>query len=149
MPDETDSNTVYGVVFGPLKPALREHSYPVTRTELIEQYGGFELQHADGSDRLTTVLQEVDVATFREPRQVRDAILDALEPTAVGDRSSRDGTDRAGNGGRDHDDMNGTERAGRNSDSGNGDSGNGDSGTDGGGTDDGSGGPGDWSPTSV
>jgi hypothetical protein len=73
--DEATSEAVYGVTFGPLKPALREHAYPVTKEELIEQYGGFELDHADGTDRLEAVLRRTDVATFREPKQVRDAIL--------------------------------------------------------------------------
>jgi len=104
MTDEQDSNTVYGVAFGPLKPALREHSYPVTRSELIEQYGGFELEHADGSDRLSAVLQEADAATFRDPRQVRDAVLDALDPTAVEGRSSRGTGDVVGEGHEDNDD---------------------------------------------
>ncbi|MFC6753645.1 DUF5789 family protein [Halorubrum tibetense] len=132
MTDEQDSNTVYGVAFGPLKPALREHSYPVTRSELIEQYGGFELEHADGSDRLSAVLQEADAATFRDPRQVRDAVLDALEPAAVEGRSSPDGSEGTGDGREEHDDAHGEEP--------------GDGSDDGG---DGTDGPGDWSQTSV
>ena len=76
--DEAASQAVYGVVFGPLKPALREHAYPVTKEELIEQYGGFELEHADGTDRLEAVLRRADVASFREPHQVRDAILGVI-----------------------------------------------------------------------
>ena len=83
--DEAASRAVYGVVFGPLKPALREHAYPVTKEELIEQYGGFELEHADGSDRLEEVLRRADVASFREPRQVRDAILGVVGVDAAGD----------------------------------------------------------------
>jgi len=87
MTDEDDPASAYGVEFGPLKPALREHAYPVTRSELIEQYGGFELDHAGGSDHLETVLRESDTPTFREPRQVRDAILAELDPDALTARS--------------------------------------------------------------
>ncbi|MES3160671.1 MAG: hypothetical protein PPP55_03765 [Halorubrum sp.] len=83
--DDTASTSVRGVAFGPLKPALREHAYPVTRAELIEQYGGFELEHAEGSDLLESVLRETDTPRFHEPGQVRDAILDALDPAAVED----------------------------------------------------------------
>jgi len=38
--DKEDPARAYGVTFGPLKPALREHQYPVSVSELIEQYGG-------------------------------------------------------------------------------------------------------------
>ena len=88
--DESTSAEVYGVAFGPLKPALREHTYPVTREELIEQYGGFELDHPDGSDRLESVLRRADMATFREPRQVRDAILAELADHPANDHLSSD-----------------------------------------------------------
>ena len=83
--DETPTSA-YGVEFGPLKPALREHTYPVTRAELIEQYGGFELEHAGGSELLETVLRRADAATFRDPRQVRDAILAELDDDAFKER---------------------------------------------------------------
>ncbi|WP_418283162.1 DUF5789 family protein [Halorubrum sp. DTA98] len=64
------------VDFGPLREALREHQYPVTRTELIEVYGGFELDLPEGPSLLEDVLGRVDRETFREPHDVRDAILD-------------------------------------------------------------------------
>ena len=73
----------YGVTFGPLKRALREHQYPVSVGELIEQYGGFELETAAGERRLETALQECETTTFAEPWEVRDAILDGLDDEAV------------------------------------------------------------------
>ncbi|MFC5133669.1 MULTISPECIES: DUF5789 family protein [Haloferacaceae] len=91
--DEAASQAVYGVVFGPLKPALREHAYPVTKEELIEQYGGFELEHADGTDRLEEVLRRADVASFREPRQVRDAILGVVGVDGAGNLIDPDEND--------------------------------------------------------
>ncbi len=99
MTDENDrAARAYGVEFGPLKPALREHTYPVTRSELIEQYGGFELEHADGTDLLESVLRAADAPTFREPRQVRDAILAELDPEAMdaSPGSAEDRTDEPG-----------------------------------------------------
>ncbi len=80
--DETPTSA-YGVEFGPLKPALREHTYPVTRAELIEQYGGFELEHAGESELLETVLGCAEAATFQDPRQVRDAILAELDESIL------------------------------------------------------------------
>jgi hypothetical protein len=71
------------VTFGPLKRALREHRYPVTTGELIEQYGGFELETAAGDRRLESALQECEATTFSEPWEVRDAILGGLGDDAV------------------------------------------------------------------
>jgi len=75
-----------GVTFGPLKRALREHSYPVSVAELVEQYGGFELETRSGGKRLETALERCERTRFHEPREVRDAILDALgeEPRGEG-----------------------------------------------------------------
>ena len=66
------------MAFGPLKRALREHRYPVSVGELVEQYGGFELETGGGSERLETALKRCERTRFHEPRQVRDAVLDAL-----------------------------------------------------------------------
>ena len=74
-----------GVRFGPLKRALREHSYPVSVAELVEQYGGFELETGSESERLETALERCEQTRFREPRGVRDAILDALGEEATGE----------------------------------------------------------------
>lgn len=65
-------------MFGPLKRALREHRYPVTDAELIEQYGGFELETADGSESFESVLHECEQSTFTEPWEIRDAIVSGL-----------------------------------------------------------------------
>lgn len=82
--DAAERTRVQGVEFGPLKQALREQEYPVTSAELIEQYGGFELQLPDGTDRLEDVLNRVDDVKFREPAEVRDAILAGVDDDAIG-----------------------------------------------------------------
>ncbi|WP_394351165.1 hypothetical protein [Halorubrum sp. CBA1125] len=73
--------------FGPLKRALCEHRYPVTTAELIEQYGGVELETAAETERLDRVLERCEETTFREPWEVRDAILGALGETTVGEEA--------------------------------------------------------------
>ena len=79
MSNENDEHgRTAGVAFGPLKRALREHAYPVSVAELVEQYGGFELETGSGSERLETTLERCERTRFHEPREVRDAILDAL-----------------------------------------------------------------------
>ena len=81
--DNENQARAYGVTFGPLKPALREHQYPVSVSELIEQYGGFELETAAGEQRLESALQECESTTFAEPWEVREAILNGLDDDAV------------------------------------------------------------------
>ncbi|EMA60833.1 DUF5789 family protein [Halorubrum lipolyticum] len=81
--DNRDQARAYGVTFGPLKRALREHRYPVSVGELIEQYGGFELETAAGDRRLESALQRCEATTFAEPWEVRDAILAGLDDEAV------------------------------------------------------------------
>ena len=78
------------VTFGPLKRALREHQYPVSSGELIEQYGGFELETPSGSEPLESVLHRCAESTFTEPWHVRDAVLEATGANAV---TASDGSD--------------------------------------------------------
>jgi len=66
------------VSFGPLKRALREHRYPVTAAELIEQYGGAELETRTATERLARLLEDCEETQFRDPSDVREAVLDAL-----------------------------------------------------------------------
>ena len=66
------------VTFGPLKRALREHRYPVTAAELIEQYGAATLETPTATARLDALLEDRDETQFRNPSEVREAVLDAL-----------------------------------------------------------------------
>ncbi|PSQ57618.1 hypothetical protein BRD22_01420 [Halobacteriales archaeon SW_8_68_21] len=66
------------VSFGPLKRALREHRYPVTAAELTEQYGGAELETPTATERFACLLEDCEETQFREPSDVREAVLDAL-----------------------------------------------------------------------
>ena len=66
------------VAFGPLKRALREHRYPVTAAELIEQYGAATLEARGATERFDTLLEGCEETQFREPAEVREAVLDAL-----------------------------------------------------------------------
>ncbi|WP_144800073.1 DUF5789 family protein [Halorubrum depositum] len=103
MSNENDEQgRTAGVTSGPLKRALREHAYPVSVGELVEQYGGFELETGSGGERLETTLERCERTRFHEPREVRDAILDALgeEPrggeTAAGEGGTKEGSENGG-----------------------------------------------------
>lgn len=103
MSDENeDHGRTAGVTFGPLKRALREHRYPVSVGELVEQYGGFELGTDSGGERLETVLERCERTRFHEPRQVRDAVLGALgEGTGDGAAAEGAGGEERGDGAAD------------------------------------------------
>jgi len=83
MSDRNEERERKRVTFGPLKRALREHRYPVTDAELVEQYGGFDLEFGDDSEALEAVLQRCEQSTFTEPWEVRDAIVEGLDGEAV------------------------------------------------------------------
>ncbi|MFW5916911.1 MAG: DUF5789 family protein [Halorubrum sp.] len=115
MSNETEEHArAYGVTFGPLKRALREHQYPVSAAEIVEQYGGFELETAAGGERLESALQRSEKSTFAEPWEVRDAVLSGLADEAVvGYRGpeTEDGTEVEGGAG-DEDDAETVDAAG-------------------------------------
>ena len=67
-----------GVAFGPLKRALREHSYPVTAAELREQYGAADVETPRSTERIGALLEGCEETRFRDPREVRDAVLSTL-----------------------------------------------------------------------
>ncbi|WP_297886513.1 hypothetical protein [uncultured Halorubrum sp.] len=70
------------VTFGPLKRALREHRYPVTAAELIEQYGAATLETPTATARFDALLEGCEETQFRDPSEVREAVLRALDHEA-------------------------------------------------------------------
>jgi hypothetical protein len=78
------------VTFGPLKRALREHRYPVTAAELIEQYGAAKLEAPTGTARLDSLLEGSEETQFRNPSEVREAVLDALGHADASPEASAD-----------------------------------------------------------
>jgi len=73
------------VTFGPLKRALREHRYPVTAAELIEQYGAATLETPTEAARLGTLLEDCEETQFREPAAVLRALDADASPEAAAD----------------------------------------------------------------
>ena len=78
--DTGESDRPPDVSFGPLKRALREHRYPVTAAELIEQYGAAELETPTTTERFGGLLEDCEETQFRDPSDVRRAVLDTLGP---------------------------------------------------------------------
>ena len=89
-----------GVEFGALMTALETHDYPTTQAQLLEAYGGEELDLAEGEETLASVLaeregaDERDTIEYESPHEVHQAVLTMVGDRAVGrtDYSDRGGS---------------------------------------------------------
>lgn len=73
-----------GVEFGALADDLADASYPMSTSELLEQYGDRELEHASGSVSLREVLPAELDREFEGVEDVHDAVLNMIGEAAVG-----------------------------------------------------------------
>ena len=98
---ETGSETrEQGVEFGGLMEALGEHDYPTTQAQLLDEFGDRELDLADGSETLSSVLaereraDEQDTIEYDSAEAVHQAVLNMVSDRAVGrtDYSDRGGS---------------------------------------------------------
>ena len=91
----SDDNRQQGVELGELGDELESHDYPTTSTELVSEYGDYEIELPGGSQRLEEILGILDQndEQFDGPEEARQAIYNLVGTEAVGrDRYS----DRAG-----------------------------------------------------
>lgn len=73
-----------GIDFGALSAELDEHAYPTTADELIEEYGGHELEYPGGSESFREVLGPMGDQTFQDAEGVHQAIYNMVGTEAVG-----------------------------------------------------------------
>jgi len=93
---ESDDSRQQGAELGPLDEELESHDYPTTSTELVEEYGDYEIDLPGGSQRLEEVLGilEQNEQEYEEPEDARQAIYNLVGSEAVGrDRYSDRGGD--------------------------------------------------------
>jgi hypothetical protein len=102
---ETGDSREQGVDIGPLADELESHSYPTTTSELVDEYGDYELDLPKGSQTLEEVLGELEGTDeeYETPNEVRQMIYNAVGSEAVGregysDRGSDSGTGEVGSG---------------------------------------------------
>ncbi|WP_227357643.1 DUF5789 family protein [Haladaptatus salinisoli] len=60
---------------GDLDEALETHDYPTTTDELVEAYGGYEIETQGGTESLEEVLASTDNQTYDSANDVRSRIL--------------------------------------------------------------------------
>ena len=81
-----ENNREQGVVLGDLDDELESHDYPVSSSELVEEYGDYEIEMEGGSQRLEEVLGllEADDQEFQDPESARQMIYNLVGTEAVG-----------------------------------------------------------------
>lgn len=63
-----------GEELGDLDDALESHEYPTTTSELVEEYGDYEVETRDGWETVDEVLGETDDETYDSADDVRSRI---------------------------------------------------------------------------
>ena len=94
--DESEDNTQeMGLEFGDLYNDLEEEEYPIAMSDVIDRYGGREIEHANGAETVESILSEYqDDQEFESAEEARQTILNMVGTEAVGrDRYSDRGED--------------------------------------------------------
>lgn len=73
-----------GVELGELNDELETHAYPVSKDDLVEEHGEYELNLPRGSGTFGDVLEPVDDQTYESPEEVRQMIYPLVADEAVG-----------------------------------------------------------------
>jgi hypothetical protein len=85
----TDTHREMGVEFGELAAHLDGHEYPASIDELTEEYGEYEIEFANGSTTLASVLAPL-TDTCNSAAEVRQAVLNSVSGSAVGRKGYTD-----------------------------------------------------------
>jgi hypothetical protein len=87
-----------GIDFGPLEAALDSYDYPAATTDVVEEFGEYELTVADGTRTLREVLAPLASASAGDPADlysaddVYQAVLTAVDDGAIGRKGYSDRT---------------------------------------------------------
>ncbi|XVH32890.1 DUF5789 family protein [Haloferacaceae archaeon DSL9] len=71
---------------------LSGHEFPITSSELIDEYGANELELQNGSETVEEILVRLGEETYETPEDIQEALLSAVSHKAIGRRfySDRD-----------------------------------------------------------
>lgn len=92
----TDSREM-GIDFGRLEDELQSHEYPVTREELLDEYGDYEIETSGGSETLQSILgaqeleaDENETHEYHSADEVHQSVLNMVGSEAVGRKEYSD-----------------------------------------------------------
>ncbi|WP_435159634.1 DUF5789 family protein [Haladaptatus sp. DFWS20] len=85
-----------GVELGELSDELDNHDYPASVDDLVAEYGDYEIEYPNGSERFEEVIGPLD-ETYESADDVRQSILNMVDSDAVGRQrySDRGGTEQS------------------------------------------------------
>ncbi|EMA51972.1 DUF5789 family protein [Halococcus salifodinae] len=87
---DTDKTREQGVEFGPLANRIDNHSYPATSTDLIEDYGDYEVELPDGTQTLENLFEPLQGEEFDSAEDARQAVLNMVDDRAIGRKGYSD-----------------------------------------------------------
>ena len=79
-----------GLDFGGLDDELDAESYPLTNEDLLAAHGDREIEHANGTVELQSVLDAQDGQTYESADEVQQSVLNMIGEEAVGRKSYSD-----------------------------------------------------------
>ncbi|WP_266074992.1 DUF5789 family protein [Haladaptatus caseinilyticus] len=91
-----DRDREMGVELGELSDKLDGYDYPASSDELVEEYGDYEIEYPNGSERFEEVIGPLS-ETYESADDVRQSILNMADSDAVGRQrySDRGGTEQS------------------------------------------------------
>ncbi len=91
-----DKDREMGVELGELGDELDNHDYPASVDDLVEEYGDYEIEYPNGSERFESVIGPLN-ETYQSADDVRQSILNMADSDAVGRQrySDRGGTEQS------------------------------------------------------
>lgn len=83
---ETGDSREQGIDIGPLADELEDHSYPTTTSELVDEYGHYEVDLPDGSQSFGEILGGIEGIDeeYESADEVRQMLYNMVGSDAVG-----------------------------------------------------------------
>ena len=88
----SDKSRERGVELGDLRGKLQDETYPISRDELLEDYGDEEIQLSDTTTTLEEVIGSLGEDEFQDYSEVEGAVMNMVGDEAIGRKNYSDRT---------------------------------------------------------
>lgn len=89
---DSEATREQGVEFGDLAGQIATHDYPVTSTDLVNEYGGQEVRFPNGTQTLQDLFEPLQTEVFHSPDDARQAVFNMVDDRAIGRKKYSDRT---------------------------------------------------------
>ena len=90
--NETTKTREQGIEFGDLAHQVATHTYPVTSTDLVTEFGDHEIELPAGTQTLQDMFEPLQAEQFDSPEDVRQTIFNLADQSAIGRKCYSDRT---------------------------------------------------------